>query len=236
MTKTYFISDIHLSADCPKREKLFLVFLDLIINEKADLYILGDLFDFWANNRKILHNSINVLNRLKVLTTNGSKAGFVFGNRDFLLGRNVLSLFGIDFLGEEKEINLDGKRVFITHGHTFCTADKKFLEYKKKAWPVFIILDKVLPGIIENYIAKKLMSKSKKTISAQDKSLLTLSTTAIKELFTRGIDTIICGHTHKCEHQVFGDHIFHTLPAWEDEKGWYLLNSQGKFNLHEFRI
>jgi UDP-2,3-diacylglucosamine hydrolase len=51
MSKTYFISDAHLGADNPKIEKLkeekLLTFLDYVAENGNQLFIVGDLFDFW---------------------------------------------------------------------------------------------------------------------------------------------------------------------------------------------
>ena len=234
MTKTFFIADLHLSIDNPVRNSHAISFLDMVIREKGDLYILGDFFDFWANNRKILQNNLGILNKLKELSSYGLKTGFVFGNRDFLISRKTLSPFGIDFLGEEAEITLDTKRIFLAHGHTLCTSDIKFKRYKKTVWPIFRFLDHIIPGSVENYIARKCILKSKKDILLQDESNLRFSVDLMRNYFSSGIDVIICGHAHRMEQQLFDEHLFYALPCWENGKGNYLLYDQGEFILHEF--
>ncbi len=234
MTKTFFIADIHLSTDYPEKNILFQSFLDMAMIEKGDIYILGDLFDFWTNNRRLSRNYFKIFSTLEKITASGFRVGFIFGNRDFLLKNKTLSSFGIDFLGEEAEITLDSKRVFLTHGHTLCALDIKFKKYKESAWPVFILLDKILPGFIENYIARKFILKSKSVICSQDQSKLQFSADIIKRYFSSGIDTVICGHAHRTENLVFGKNRFYALPCWENSRGWYLLYDRGDFALHEF--
>ena len=49
--KIYFLSDFHLGAPTAAtsliREKKIIGFLDEIMADAAEIFILGDLFDFW---------------------------------------------------------------------------------------------------------------------------------------------------------------------------------------------
>ncbi len=235
MRKTYFIADVHLHPENFDKEKTAIAFLNMVIREKGDLYILGDLFDFWANNKILKKKHARILNKLKELTSQGLKAGFLIGNRDFLLSQKAWRPFGVDFLGEEAEIILDSKRIFLAHGHTLCLSDIQFLNYKKMAWPIFRVLDKIIPGTMENYIAKKFILQSKSVIEAQDQSRFQFTKAIIEEHFNEGINIIICGHAHSGEKQQLREHIFYVLPAWENKKGYYLLYNKGAFDLYEFK-
>lgn len=234
MEKTFFIADIHLSTDNSERKRLITAFLDRVLSERGDLYILGDLFDFWANNRRLVKSHQDVFLKLQKLSASNSRVGLLFGNRDFLISRNVLASFGIDFLGEEAEISVGTRRLFLAHGHTLCLSDTQFLNYKKKIWPFFRALDRFLPGIIENHIAKLFIQQSKKVIESQDQSRFQFTRPAIDDLFKSGIDAVICGHTHKQEYFVSGAKCFYALPSWDDGKGHYLLHQDGIFSMHEF--
>jgi len=232
--KTYFIADIHLTLDPDPKRRLVKSFLDQVIKQKADLYILGDLFDFWANNKEVLILHSDVLSKLGTLTSNGSKVGFLIGNRDFLLTNKTLATFGIDYLGEETQIQLGSKTVFLAHGHTLCRSDIKFLKYKERAWPLFRFLDRFIPGIIENYIAEKFILKSKKVIEAQDDETFRITTHLIKHYFNMGMDAIICGHVHRLENKTVDGKQFFSLPAWENNAGNYLLFENDKFTFDYF--
>jgi UDP-2,3-diacylglucosamine hydrolase len=231
--KTFFIADIHLSSDNDERKRLLTAFLDVVLSERGDLFILGDLFDFWANNRRLVKSHRDVFLKLQRLTAGHTRVGLLFGNRDFLISRNVLTSFGIDFLGEEAEISLDTRRVFLTHGHTLCLSDTQFLNYKNKMWPYFRTLDRFLPGIIENRIAQLFMQHSKRVIKSQDQARFQFTRDAIENLFHAGVDVVICGHTHKQEHYVSGSKCFYALPSWDDDTGHYLLHQDGTFSMHE---
>ncbi|MCX8043741.1 MAG: UDP-2,3-diacylglucosamine diphosphatase [Desulfobacterota bacterium] len=234
MTRAYFIADIHLSADTPRRAKLLLGFCDMIIHNPGELYILGDLFEFWANNRLLYAAHQQVFEKLSSLTSRGIMVGVLAGNRDFLLSQKTLARCGAFFLGEEAEILLDGMRLLLAHGHTLCLSDTIFLSYRRRMWPWFRLLDPLLPGWIENRLAHLFMKKSKEVISAQDPSRFEFTRAAIEQHFTAGIDVVICGHTHKMEHFVSGAKRFYSLPCWDDERGYYLLYKKGEFALHTF--
>lgn len=56
--KVYFLSDFHLGipdhSSSLKREKKIVDFLEKIKKETAVLFIVGDLFDFWFEYRKVI--------------------------------------------------------------------------------------------------------------------------------------------------------------------------------------
>ena len=232
MNQTFFIADVHLDREYPERIKLLLSFLEMLGTGGGDLYILGDCFDFWANNKTVFNDNHEVLSLMQELTSRGSKINMLIGNRDLLLQQKALSPFGITFLGEEATITLDNKKIFLTHGHMLCTLDIKFQRYKKSVWPLYRLLDKILPGWIENYLARKFIITSKKVIYSQDQSRFQFSSAALMEYFNRGIDVIICGHAHKAAAETCGGKLFYTLPAWDNGTGGYLRHQGGVFSLH----
>jgi len=234
MATVYFIADIHAGIHNPRRTALLLAFCDLAIAERADLYILGDLFDFWANNRLLRRAHRDIFGKFGAMAGRGIRVGVLAGNRDFLLSHKTLAACGARFLGEEAEIALDGRRLFLAHGHTLCRADTRFLAYRKRMWPVFRMLDRFLPGFVENRIAQRFMEQSKKVISRQDPARFEFTREAIADLFRAGIHTVICGHTHNPEHFQINGCRFFALPAWDDGTGHYLRYSEGVFSLHAF--
>lgn len=232
--KTYFIADVHLSMEPGPKRMLILSFLDMIISQKADLYILGDFFDFWANNKEVLRLHSEVLSKLNSITSKGSKVGFLIGNRDFLLSEKTLKNYGIEHIGEEALVELDSQLIFLAHGHTLCRSDIKFLKYKERMWPLFKFLDKFLPGSLENYIATKFMLQSKKIIAQQDPEVFNVTTSLLRYYFENGCNVIICGHLHKYEHSNTDNNQFYMLPEWEEDKGNYLLYENNKFIFNYF--
>lgn len=72
MSKTYFfVSDLHfglLSKEKEnRREELFIEFLKYVKENGNELFILGDLFDYWFEYRRVIQKGFSeLLQRLKV--------------------------------------------------------------------------------------------------------------------------------------------------------------------------
>ena len=84
-----FISDLHLHQTRPEVTGLFQDFIDellTITTPNPELYILGDLFEFWIGDdfEDPLYSKIT--NQLKNLVKSGIKTYLMHGNRDFLIG------------------------------------------------------------------------------------------------------------------------------------------------------
>ena len=234
-SKIYFIADVHLEKDDLQKRDLFLAFLEMVKDSRSDLFILGDLFDYWANNRRVMRDNQAVFDALYELSQNGSKIGFLIGNRDLLLGKKVLSRYGIDYLGESKRLTLQGRDLLLTHGHLFYTNDVEFQKYRKTKWPLYKVLDAILPGFIENALAKRFILKSKQVIESQEPWRLQFSEEAIKETFNQGIESIICGHSHQAVFQEYdGKKYFIVLPCWTRDRGGYLSMEEGDFQVKDF--
>lgn len=234
--KTFFTADLHLSTDNTVRTDLALSFFDMVARADADLYILGDLFDFWANNRIVRSQAGPVLAGLSRLAASGRRVGFIFGNRDFLLGPAVLRRHGISFLGETAEVKLDGRRVLLTHGHLLCLEDHRFLQYRQRFWPLFRALDPILPGAVENCIARRCMARSKQVIDMQSQHRFEFTRSCIADHFHAGIDIVICGHRHTRESFNDGDHRFYALPAWDDLRAPCLVAGNDEYRYQDFTV
>ncbi len=212
------------SIQTPHITNLFLSFIEFVKKEQGDLYVLGDMFDFWANNRTIFNKNQPILCALQKLQQAGSKVAVLWGNRDFLLKANHLASFGIELLPEEHMQQIQGHRILMTHGHNFCPADCDFQRYRHRWWKIFRLLDTFLPGIIENCFARKLRQRSQQVVAQLDTSGLGLSEDVIEQHFANGVDTIICGHTHRPEIKEYSPNKrLAVLPAWDTEGGYCLL-------------
>jgi UDP-2,3-diacylglucosamine hydrolase len=236
MSRTLFLADVHLKIDNVRQQRLFAEFLERQVSPGDRLYILGDLFDYWANNKLVFRSYAWVFDKLQQLSKSGCSVGLLIGNRDFLLQKKMVEKFGIVLLGEEATIEVEGEKIFLAHGHTLCLADTQFLEYRSRMWPVFRALDRLLPGRIENFLAARFQQKSKKVIQAQDPSRFQFTRSAIEEKFQAGFEYVICGHTHQPVTFKSGSKIFHALPAWEDSCGYYLEFAYGEIKLNRFEL
>lgn len=227
----FFTADTHLTGgrDDPSVE-VFLSFLKMVQNRSGDLYILGDLFAFWANTRRVYKRHKQVLEALGRLAETG-RVGFLIGNRDFLLRKKILNRYGVELLTESYELLLGKQRLFLTHGDIFCKQDKDYQRYKRRMWRVMRFIDRFTPGFLSDYLAKRFRKKSMERIKRCDPEKLALSDSSLMEQFQRGFETIICGHIHREEIRKMGEgKKLVILPAWNGQGG-YALWEEGEISL-----
>ena len=83
--KIYFLSDFHLGAPdyetSLKREKIVVEFLDKVKSDAAEIFIVGDIFDFWYEYRKVVPKGyVRLLGKLAEITDSGIRIHFFVGN------------------------------------------------------------------------------------------------------------------------------------------------------------
>lgn len=128
MAKIYFLSDFHLGAPDYEsslvREKKIVSFLDSIKNDASEIYLLGDVFDFWFEYGKAVPKGyVRLLGKLAELSDAGIKLHYFTGNHD---------MWVFDYF--PKELNMKiyrgivtreiaGKKFYLAHGDGLGPAD-----------------------------------------------------------------------------------------------------------------
>ena len=121
MSKSYFISDVHLGAAfCDRKalEQRFVALLDRIREEKADaVYLLGDIFDFWYEYRYVIpRGHTRALGALARLSDSGVKVYFFRGNHDVWVYNYFERELGMTVLRQPYVAEIDGKLCCLGHG------------------------------------------------------------------------------------------------------------------------
>jgi len=85
--KIYFISDSHLGVPDYKssleREKLMVKWLDAVKNDASEIYLLGDIFDFWFEYKTVVPKGyVRLLGKLAEISDAGIKLNYFTGNHD----------------------------------------------------------------------------------------------------------------------------------------------------------
>lgn len=132
----YFVSDVHLGAPALKnnreRELLFAQWLDSIKDDVAELFLLGDIFDFWWDYKKVVPRGFTrILGRLADMADSGVKIHFFPGNHDLWTFDYFAEELGIQIENEPVVVDLDGKKFFLAHGDGLDAGDKGYLFLKK---------------------------------------------------------------------------------------------------------
>lgn len=112
-----FISDAHIRTDNSPRGKVLIKFLNEIKSKISDLYILGDLFEFWFEYNIVFPKDyFKTLAALYNLIQDGKRVHYVLGNHEVMIG-NFLKNFGFIVHPSGTTLNVDCKKVFLAHGN-----------------------------------------------------------------------------------------------------------------------
>lgn len=121
MGKVYFISDLHLGAtyfpDPREWEKRVVRFLDFIAGDADELYMLGDILDYWYEYRTVVPRGyVRFFGALARLADSGVRIHWFIGNHDIWLFDYLRSEIGLEIVDGFVVREIRGKRFFLTHG------------------------------------------------------------------------------------------------------------------------
>ncbi len=119
--KIYFISDVHLGLYPAEksliREKLLVKWLDSIKSDADELYLMGDIFDFWHEYSKVVPKGFTrFLGKLAELSDNGTKIHFFTGNHDIWVYKYLPNEIGLTIYRKPVIREINGLKFFLAHG------------------------------------------------------------------------------------------------------------------------
>jgi UDP-2,3-diacylglucosamine hydrolase len=201
----YFVSDAHLGIAVPgfdKREPDLLAFLRSIAGQASHLYIMGDLFDFWIEYKRLIRSDyFETIHVLRELTAGGTEIHYMAGNHDFALGPFLPEKVGITTHANHWETQLQGKRLHLFHGDGILKADVgyRFMRGILRN-PFNQRLYKMLHPTIGIGLATRLSGASRHFLSPlhNDARLVEYRLAALSYL-DKGCDVVVFGHTHRAE-------------------------------------
>lgn len=134
--KIYFLSDFHLGVPDYKssliREKKIVAFLNSIQNSAAEIFIVGDMFDFWYEYKKVVPKGyIRLLGKLAELTDAGIPIHFFIGNHDMWMSGYFEQELNITVYHEPKYFERNGLKLYIGHGDGLGPGDFGYKFIKK---------------------------------------------------------------------------------------------------------
>lgn len=119
--KIYFASDVHLGLypydHSRLREKVFVQWLEEIRKDAAELYLLGDIFDYWYEYRTVVPRGFTrTLGKLAEIADSGIPVHFFTGNHDVWAFDYLPSEIGVILHDEPYILEVNGKRMLLAHG------------------------------------------------------------------------------------------------------------------------
>lgn len=226
---TLFISDLHLADASPGTTRLFMGFLNGPARDAESLYILGDLFEYWAGDDDI-DEPLNreVAGALGELADSGVTTYFMAGNRDFLIGDGFAQRSGVKLLVDPTRIDLGGIATLLMHGDALCTDDAAYMQFRNTVrTPAYIaqFLAQPLAARKAQIAAIRSLSETSKQVTAAD--IMDVNHEAVIEAMRRhATPRLIHGHTHRpAEHHLVIDGLPCSrivLSDWSEARGEYL--------------
>ena len=233
--KIYFASDFHLGSpnlkESLEREKKIISWLNEIEKDAKSIYLLGDIFDFWFEYKKVVPKGfVRFLAKLADLIEKGIVIHYVVGNHDMWMRDYLEQEIGLKVHFQEFIIEQDHKLIFIGHGDGLGKGDYKY---------------KVLKLIFSSKICKWLFSRlhpnfgislgqawsnkskrKKKSLVNEDKEILVEY--CKEQQKNNPVDYYVFGHRHipmnirideRCNYINLGDWVHHySYAVYSDQK------------------
>lgn len=222
-----FASDLHLAAERPQIVVQFLAFTTDIAPQAAALYILGDLFEYWAGDDDDNALGAQTAAALASLAGRGTRVFLMQGNRDVLMAGAFAARSGATLIEDPLLIDLHGTPTLLTHGDALCTGDadyQKFRAYARDAGNQARFLAQPLAVRREQMLGMRAQSEASK--QQKTEIIMDVAPAAVDDLLRRhNYPRLIHGHTHRPARHV---HLLdgHTCERWvlNDwyERGGYL--------------
>lgn len=117
---TYFVSDFHLGLpflDPRAREEKVVRFFNSIQSTASDIYLLGDIFDFWFEYKTVVPRGfVRFLGKLAALSDAGVRVHFLAGNHDAWAKEYLTEECGVEVIHGSRTLTIGGKNFFLAHG------------------------------------------------------------------------------------------------------------------------
>lgn len=200
--RVYFMSDAHLGVPNERRsaedhQDALISFLRHVGDTGHELYIVGDLFDFWFEYRSSIPTTgARVIFELYALVQRGVRVVILPGNHDVWLGSYLSDQVGLEVRSNPTEIVLDGKKVYVTHGDEFGSEWQFTVSRAILQSPLCIRLFRLLHpdlGIALGRWTSHLSDERARLTARDDRRVYE---TAAEKLIQEGQDIVVCGHYH----------------------------------------
>lgn len=225
--KTYFfISDLHLGLDSKEieseKEKKLISFLNYAKNNCDELFIVGDLFDYWFEYKRVIQKGFyKTYAALKDFSESGRRIHYFIGNHDFLHRDFFEKEIGAKLYNNPIAIELNNKKFFIGHGDGLVKNDVGYKILKK------ILRNKILQkvySLIHPDLGIKIASmtsKKSRYYTSQKYNCKYNSSNKFDGLFEiaiqkieQGYDYVVFGHSHILTLEKYKNGYYINLGSW----------------------
>lgn len=219
MRKSYFFSDAHLGIGTKEedrqKEDSLVQFLELVRSDAEQLFIVGDLFDYWFEYRTVVPKGyFRLFSKLADLSEAGVSLTYLAGNHDFWLRSYFNDEFGMKIERDPIERLIGGKRFYLNHGDGLLKNDtgyrilKRVLRNKTNIFLFSLIHPDLAAGIARWSSRKSRRYTSKREYEGDDMSKFA------EQKINEGYDFVVMGHNHVPCRRNFGSGVYVNLGDW----------------------
>ena len=190
------LSDLHLGPDTPGT--LARLQQHLAHTPAQAVLLLGDIFEVWVGDDarhqpfeagvvQMLHDASQ---RLALY--------FMHGNRDFLVGADLLAAAGMTALPDPTVLEAFGRRWLLVHGDAQCLADTAYQAFRRQVRSPQWQADLLAQPLAARQALARQMREGSKAAQAAQLMASDLDADACRALLREaGTDTLVHGHTHR---------------------------------------
>ena len=234
--RALFLADAHLRQPTDENYRTLLAFLDARRGQIDLLVLLGDIFDFWIGNGKVIAAHAPLIDALEELRQQGTQLVYVEGNHDFHLGPVFTDRLNCRVLPDGGPIEIDGRQVYLAHGDLANPQDTGYLMLRRFfRSPLMKFLVRHLPGCLLERVAKLASRESRKTTSDKRRrwpARELLQSYALKH-FDTGHEVVVTGHFHQPLHAKLPQGELVALGDWIRQFS-YAVCDDGVFSLETY--
>jgi UDP-2,3-diacylglucosamine pyrophosphatase LpxH len=211
--RSIFISDLHLGSRGARAEAVE----DFLKHHASEnLFLVGDIIDFWALSRGVYFPTShqNVLRKIMKRAKQGTRVTYIVGNHDDVVRGFIPVEFGeIEVCNETIYESADGKKYLIIHGDQF----DQVVKYAK--WLAFLgdIGYEIL--LKSNRIVNKFRSMfglgywslaayMKKTVKGAVNFIGNYEQAVVRAARDHKVNGVVCGHIHSAAMSQFDDILY----------------------------
>jgi UDP-2,3-diacylglucosamine hydrolase len=235
-----FVSDLHLQPSMPRTTETFFAFLQEQAKSSRQLYLLGDLFEYWVGDDSLSEAFYQkIAAQIRAVSDVGTQVFWVAGNRDFLVGDGFAEAARLTLLSDPHTLKVSEQTIVLAHGDAQCTDDVAYMAFRNQVrnpqWQAQFL---AMPLAQRKAIVEGLRKDSKSAQQEKTMAIMDVNPSAIEQLFQcTNASIMIHGHTHRPARHVHEHGARYVLPDWECDTeakrgGWLALHEDASITTH----
>jgi UDP-2,3-diacylglucosamine hydrolase len=225
MRNSYFFSDAHLGIGTKEidrqKERALVQFLDLVHSDGEQLFIVGDLFDYWFEYSSVVPKGyVRLFSKFAELSDGGITVTYLAGNHDFWVKDYFHRELGMQIERDPIERTIHGKKFYLHHGDGLLRNDAGYRILKRILRNrINIALFSLVHPDLASRIARWSSNQSRQYTSKRQYEGDDMAKFAASKL-NDGYDFVVMGHNHiPCKRNI-GRGVYVNLGDWINEQNY----------------